>query len=60
MAERKLPNKSMKSVSGHSKDDELNRYVATADQEGLADDAPKAISTWELSNRPTRLDRKGV
>lgn len=59
MAERKLTNTSMKSVSGHSKDDELNRYIATADQEDLADDALKAVSTWELSNQSTWLDTKG-
>ena len=56
MAELEMPNKTMKSVSGHSKDDEVARYTAAANQERLADSAIKQLSDWEKSNPGPRLD----
>jgi len=56
MAELEMPNKSMKSVSGHSKDDEVARYTATANQAKLADAAIKRLVEWEMSNPVPGLD----
>lgn len=50
MAEREMPNKSMKSVSGHSKDDEVARYVEAASQERLAESALTRLAQWETLN----------
>ena len=51
MAEREMPNKSMKSVSGHSKDDEVARYTEAASQERLAESALTRLAEWETLNR---------
>jgi integrase len=56
MAELEMPNKTMKSVSGHSKDDEVARYTEAADQERLADGAIKRLVEWEKSNLVSGLD----
>lgn len=56
MAELKMPNKSMKAVSGHSKDDEIARYVAAADQARLAQEALAQLSQWESSPPEERID----
>ncbi len=56
MAELEMPNKTMKSVSGHSKDDEVARYTEAANQERLADGAMKRLAEWEMSNLNPRLD----
>lgn len=56
MADLELPNKSMKSVSGHSKDDEVARYTAAADQERLARRAIKRVSDWEAHPPPATQD----
>jgi len=56
MAELEMPNKTMKSVSGHSKDDEVARYTEAANQERLADGAIKRLVEWEMSNPVPRLD----
>lgn len=58
MAELEMPNKSMKSVSGHSKDDEVARYTEAADQERLAEQAIGRLAAWEMSNLEPRLDTK--
>ena len=58
MAELEMPNKTMKSVSGHSKDDEVARYTEAANQERLADGAIKRLVEWEMSNPVSRLDAK--
>lgn len=50
MAELEMPNKSMKAVSGHSKDDEVARYTEAADQERLAERAITRLAEWEMSN----------
>ena len=47
MAELEMPNKTMKSVSGHSKDDEVARYTQAADQARLADHAIRRLAAWE-------------
>ena len=56
MAERRMSNKSMKSVSGHSKDEEITRYIEAADQESLADEALTSLAEWEMSNLNAKLD----
>jgi len=58
MAEREMPNKTMKSVSGHTKDEEVARYTEAANQERLAESAINQLVEWEMSNRPSRLDEK--
>jgi len=60
MAELEMPNKTMKSVSGHSKDDEVARYTEAANQERLAEGAIKRLSEWEMSNLDGRLDAKSA
>jgi len=60
MAELEMPNKTMKSVSGHSKDDEVARYTEAANQERLAEGAIKRLSEWEMSNPDPRLDAKSA
>lgn len=47
MADLGLSNQSMKSVSGHSKDDEVALYTAAADQQALADHAIAKLAAWE-------------
>lgn len=47
MAELDMANKTMKAVSGHSKDDEIARYTASADQERLAEGAINRLVQWE-------------
>jgi integrase len=60
MAELEMPNKSMKSVSGHSKDDEVARYTEAADQERLAEQAIRRLAEWEVSNLRERLDTNAI
>jgi hypothetical protein len=50
MAELEMANKSMKSVSGQTRDDTLAGYTATANQIALADRAIDVLSRWEMSN----------
>lgn len=49
MAELRLSNKTMKAVSGHVKDDELNRYIKEADQKRLAQQGIRSLSDWEAA-----------
>jgi integrase len=56
MAELEMGNQTMKAVSGHTKDDEVARYTAAANQMKLADSAIAQVSKWEMSNLDTRLD----
>lgn len=56
MADLQMPNQQMKKVSGHSKDDEVAHYTASADQMRLADDAITALARWEMSNLSSGLD----
>lgn len=58
MAELEMPSKTMKSVSGHKKDEEVARYIEAASQERLADGAIKQLSRWEMSNLGPELDTK--
>ena len=60
MAELEMPNKTMKSVSGHSKDDEVARYTESANQERLAESAIKQLVEWEMSNPVPGLDTKSA
>lgn len=45
-----MANKTMKSVSGQTRDDTLAGYTATANQRTLADSAIDTLSKWEMSN----------
>jgi hypothetical protein len=56
MAELKMPNKSMKSFSGHSKDDEITRYTEAANQAQLAREAVEQLSRWESAPHEARDD----
>ncbi len=60
MAELETPNASMKAVSGHSKDDEVARYVAAANQARLAEAAIDKLVQWEMSNLGSGLDTKAA
>lgn len=60
MAELEMPNKTMKAVSGHSKDEEVARYIESANQERLAESAIQQLVEWELSNPILRLDTKSA
>lgn len=58
MAELGETNQGMKSVSLHTKDDEVARYTADANQVRMADQAIRKIADWEtaMSNRVSGLD----
>lgn len=56
MAELHLGNQTLKSVSGHSGDDEVATYTREVDQQRMADDAISALAGWEVSNPFQRLD----
>lgn len=56
MAELEMSNKSMKSVSGHVKDDEIELYTKAANQERLARSAIQQLSDWETAPEPERED----
>ena len=49
MAELRMTNKDMKSVSGQRSDKTLAKYIEKADQSRLADAAMKQLSAWESS-----------
>lgn len=56
MAELEMPNKTMKSVSGHVRDDEIELYTRAANQERLARQAIEQLSEWENSPAEQRED----
>ena len=56
MAERNMSNQTMKSMSGHTNDDEVAIYTAAANQIALADEAIAQLSRWEKSSLQKRLD----
>lgn len=47
MAELEMPNKTMKSISLHTKDDQVAIYTAAANQAKLADSAIGQLAVWE-------------
>lgn len=47
MAELDMGNQTMKSMSGHTKDDEVALYTAAANQKRMADAAIARLSKWE-------------
>ena len=57
MAKLEIANKTMKSVSGQTRDDTLAGYTATANQRTLADSAIDTLSQWELSNLGSAVRR---
>lgn len=56
MADLAMPNKTMKSLSGHVKDDEIELYTKAADQQRLARQAIEQLSQWEASPPEERED----
>ncbi len=56
MAELEMPNKTMKSVSGHVRDDEIELYTRAANQARLARQAIEQLSEWENSPPEERED----
>lgn len=56
MAELNMGNQTMKAMSGHSRDEEVARYTAEANQQSMADVAVQQLSHWEVSNLGSRLD----
>ncbi len=50
MAELDMANRTLKSVSGHSRDEEVSTYTEAANQARLADEAIALVAKWE-SNR---------
>ena len=56
MAELNMGNQTMKAMSGHSRDDEVARYTAEANQESMAHTAVQELSRWEVSNLRSGLD----
>lgn len=48
MAELELTNKTMKSISGQTRDDTLAGYIEGANQKQLADSAITALARWEM------------
>lgn len=57
LAERGLANRTLKSVSGHSGDDEVSLYTEAANQTQLADDAIALVAAWE--SNPAGLTNDG-
>ncbi|MYL97039.1 tyrosine-type recombinase/integrase [Novosphingobium sp. FGD1] len=57
MAELRMTNKDMKSVSGQRSDKTLAKYIEMANQKRLADAAMKQLSAWETS---VRTDASGL
>ncbi len=51
MADLDMANRTLKSVSGHSRDEEVSIYTEAANQARLADEAIELVAKWE-SNRP--------
>ncbi len=60
MAELDMGNQTMKSMSGHTNDDEVALYTREANQKRMADAAVAALSRWEVSNLDPRLDTKSA
>lgn len=58
MAELDMGNQTLKSVSLHSRDDEVARYTAAANQKRMADHAIGALAAWEMSNQGSGLDNQ--
>ncbi|WEK42929.1 MAG: tyrosine-type recombinase/integrase [Candidatus Sphingomonas colombiensis] len=50
MAELNLANRTLKSVSGHSQDNEVSVYTEAANQARLADDAIALVAQWETDS----------
>lgn len=52
MAELGMSNQTMKSVSFHSRDEEVALYTRAANQQRMADSAIDNLARWEVSNQP--------
>jgi len=64
MAELEISNQGIKSVTLHSRDEEVTRYTAGADQKRLAQSAINRVSEWEVSSaaedaRQAKVGRRG-
>ncbi|KPL67451.1 hypothetical protein SZ64_04630 [Erythrobacter sp. SG61-1L] len=51
MAELEMANKTMKSLSGQTRDETLAHYIESANQKRLADNAITALARWEMHSR---------
>jgi integrase len=60
MAELDMGNQTLKSVSGHSRDDQVAHYTRGADQKRMADHAIRSLSAWEVSNLSNKVDTDDV
>ena len=58
MGDLNMANRTLKSVSGHSRDEEVSIYTQAADQTRLADEAIALVAKWEMAN-PERLTDDG-
>lgn len=56
LAELGQSNQSLKSVSGHTRDDQVAHYTRAVDQRRMADHAIGQLSDSEMSNPVSRLD----
>jgi integrase len=56
MAELGLAQQTLKSVSGHTRDEEVATYTRAADQKRMADDAISALSQWERHSQVQDTD----
>jgi hypothetical protein len=55
-----MGNQTLKSVSGHSRDDQVAHYTRGADQKRMADHAIRSLSAWEVSNLSNKVDTDDV
>lgn len=60
LAERGLANRTLKSVSGHSGDDEVSLYTEAANQAVLADEAIALVAEWESNPKSLPNDDNRV
>lgn len=60
MAERGMANRTLKSVSGHTRDEEVSIYTEGADQAQLAEEAIALVSEWESTRESlTDAEKRG-
>jgi integrase len=55
LAELHMGNQSLKSVSGHSRDEEVATYTREVNQSRMADHAIAALSRWESGESPAEI-----
>jgi integrase len=60
MADLNMANRTLKSVSGHTRDEEVSLYTEGANQARLADEAIALVSKWESNPRSLTNDNNRV